>query len=582
MKKLMLVFAVICAAGMRGSFAAEKVSLDGVWDFTFRKGGAIEEAAADFVAVDKMMVPGCFDVMPRYYNLRGLAQYRKVIHLDEAVAHAYLRVKGMGLVAKFFVDGREVAFSPYAWSTLEIPLGALEAGRHEIVAALDNRITARPEDLFQPHYDFYGSGGFYHGIDLVTYTRAAEISRVYVRTMDYRTGKVELELGFVGEAPKGKELKARVAFDEGSAQDILFEDYKAVVSVPNFKLWSPEAPNLHWVKVAAEGLGEKVERFGIREIKTEGKKILLNGKELYLLGVNRHESHPEFGYATGKPLMMEDVQIMKDLGCNYVRGSHYPQTEDFLDLCDEAGLMVWEESLGWGNWEVNLTNEVFCARQIEQTRMMVRNSFNHPSIIFFGFLNENGSSTLPGKELIRKLCETIRAERSGRLVTWACHQVMSHDLGNEFTDVMAYNAYPGWINEPDPVDNATLVKACQDATTANVTTLRKDFGDKPIIVAEMGTCGIYGHHDRGGAQWTEEFEAEWLDAAIRSVFANKEVVGFTIWQYADTRSYFRGGSNIRGKPFAMNLAGVVDGYRREKLATGVVRKLFKAKAAEAK
>lgn len=298
MKKLMLVAAVVCVAMVRGSLAAEKVSLDGVWDFSFRKDGAIEEAAADFAATDKMTVPGCFDVMPRYYNLRGLAQYRKVIHLNEAAAHAYLRVKGMGLVAKFFVDGREVAFSPYAWSTLEIPLGALGAGRHEIVAALDNRIMARPEDLFQPHYDFYGSGGFYHGIDLVTYACATEISRVYVRTIDYRTGKVELELGFVGDAPKGKELKARVAFDEGAAQEISFKDGKAAASVPNFKLWSPEAPNLHWVKVSAEGLGEKSERFGIREIKADGKKILLNGRELYLLGVNRHEAHPEFGYAT--------------------------------------------------------------------------------------------------------------------------------------------------------------------------------------------------------------------------------------------------------------------------------------------
>lgn len=573
-----LSLAAIFAGCAGGAYAAGRVSLDGVWEFDFRRGGTLAEARADFAATDRMTVPGCFDVMPRHYNQRGLAHYRREFFLDSPCRQARLRVKGFGLAARFFVDGRDAGESHLPFSTVEVPLGPLAAGRHVVVVALDNRITGAPEALFQPHYDFYGSGGLYHGVDLETFELESEIDRVFVRTLDYRTGRVSLELAFSGPAPEGRELTASVAFDDGEPKGVVFVDGCAEATVPDFRTWSPKAPNLHRVTVSAEGLGRKSERFGIREIRAEGKKILLNGEEVYLLGVNRHESHPEFGYATSRPLMMEDVQLMKGLGCNYVRGAHYPQTEDFLDLCDEAGLMVWEESLGWGNWEANCTNGAFVARQVEQTRLMVRNSFNHPSVVLFGFLNECGSCTPSGRDLVRLLCETVRAERSGRLVTWACNQVMNGDLGNEFTDVMAYNAYPGWINEPDPVDREALDRACREATADNVGVLRKRFGDKPIIVAEMGTCGVYGARDRGGAQWTEDFEAEWLDAAIRAVFANGEVTGFTVWQFADARSYFRGGSNIRTKPFAMNLAGLFDGYRREKLAAGAVRRLFAEKA----
>ena len=562
--------------------AAEVVSLDGVWDFAFTRNGALEAADAAFVATDKMSVPACFDMLPRYYNRRGLAQYRRTFYLDRATPNARIRVKGMGLACRFFVNGRSVGESHLPWSTVEFAVGPLAAGRHEIVAALDNRLTGAPGELFQPFYDFYGSGGFYHGIDLVLQEHATEIDRVFVRTQDYRTGKVELELSFVGVPPSGNEFAALVAFDDGERRRILFTGNRATLTVPNFRLWSPESPALHRVTVAAEGFGAVSTRFGIREIRAEKKRILLNGREIYLTGVNRHEAHPEFGYATSRPLMMEDIQLMKDLGCNYVRGAHYPQTEAFLDLCDEVGLMVWEESLGWGNGKQNLTDSVFTARQVEQTRLMVRNSFNHPSVIIYGFLNEMQSDIPEGRDFVKLLTDTIRKENSGRLVTWACNRPFG-DLGNAYTDIIAYNTYPAWCwNDAGAIDNETLARTMRDETERTVSALRAKFGEeKPIIVSEMGSCGVYGQHDRDGAQWTEEFEADYIGAAIRAAFANAEIKGFTVWQFADSRSYFRGGASIRSKPFAMNLAGLFDGYRREKLAASIVRTLFREKTQSA-
>ena len=91
------------------------------------------------------------------------------------------------------------------------------------------------------------------------------------------------------------------------------------------------------------------QRFGVRQVGTADGRVTLNGKPVYLKGVNRHEAHYEFGVTTPVQLMYEDVQNLKDLGGNFIRGSHYAQCDQFLQVCDELGVLVWEESLGWGN-----------------------------------------------------------------------------------------------------------------------------------------------------------------------------------------------------------------------------------------
>lgn len=108
--------------------AAERMPLDGSWDFAFEEKATLASARADFKASGTMVVPGCFDLMPEWYARRGLAHYRRVFSLSAPVANAWLVVKGMGLQARFFLDGREIAESKLPYSTLEIPLGALVAG----------------------------------------------------------------------------------------------------------------------------------------------------------------------------------------------------------------------------------------------------------------------------------------------------------------------------------------------------------------------------------------------------------------------------------------------------------------------
>ena len=280
--------------------------------------------------------------------------------------------------------------------------------------------------------------------------------------------------------------------------------------------------------------------------------------------------------------MLADIQNLKALGANFVRGAHYPQAERFLDLCDENGILVWEETLGWGNgtpWNDPAKKEFaspdFLADNLEQARLMVEKSFNHPSVVLFGFLNEFASDTPAGKAIADRIVAQIRSYDSGRLVTFACNHNDS-DIANEATDVVSFNTYPGWIGS-QPGTPEHLQELMEKDLAGIVAYFRSKWPGKPILVSEMGACGEYGRHDAAAAQWTEEFEAEYLADAARAVAARPESCGRTVWQLTDCRSFHRAGGDVRCKPFAENLAGIYVGYPRPKLpVVAAVKSAFRA------
>ena len=518
---------------------AESLSLDGSWSFRFEEGKPLEEAAkGDFAATDSIPVPACYDMMPKWYMKRGTGLYRRAFTLAKPMKDAVLVVDGMGVRAKFEIDGKDLGLHPYPYARLEIPVGSLAAGEHTVFAAVDNILSWPRVKLARPYYDFYFYGGFYHGVKLVE-----REPKIFVRTLDYKTGKVEVEI-------------------EGGK--------KEVRTIPDFKIWSPEEPNLTTIEVA----GRKV-RFGIRQIEAKDRKIYLNGKELFLKGFNRHESDWLNGAATGEALMLQDIQRLKALGGNFIRGAHYQQRERFLDLCDENGVLVWEESLGWGNGTSELKDAEFCEMQVKETRDMVRASFNHPSVVIYGFLNECASDKKECKALVDRLAETIRAENSGRLVTFACN-VTDRDICCTNMDIVSFNTYPGTIPMV-PGDKAALAKSVADTFNGIVARFRQRYPEKPIMVSESGCGGEFGRRGEYASPNTEEFQNEYLTDIFETLWANPDVVGFSIWQMNDGRTRERFGGKAVSAMFGGSIAGVFDRLRRPKLSAETVRKYFNLK-----
>lgn len=553
------------------SLHATELSLNGSWQFRFEENKAIEDCTpTTFTPTDTMLVPGCFDALPQWHHKRGTGLYRRTFTLDKAVDNAWLIVDGIGLRGEFFIDGKSLGVHPYPYARLELPTGALAAGAHTIYAALDNRFDWERNKLAIVFYDFYFYGGIYRGMSLSFDNR-----KLRVRTRNYATGEIEIE---AVNFPRNN-FATTITFDNVTKVEANFVNSHTTVKVPNFKLWSPDEPNLH--RVALDGVNA---RFGIRTIEARERKLFLNGRELFLKGVNRHDQSYEFGATIDENLMLMDLQILKNLNANFIRGAHYQQSQRFLDLCDEMGMLVWEESLGWGNGQSytklpgidELNDEAFSAAQIFETRSMVQNSFNHPSVIIFGFLNECSSNKKECKILVDKLITTIKAEDSGRLVTFACN-LIDNDICCENVDLVSFNAYPGTI-PANPDTPEALRTTVSNRFTSAVSRFRKLYSDKPIMVSESGVGTFYGQHDPLASFRSEEFQVEYLTDIFDTLWSNPDVVGFSIWQFADTHTHHRNClAKYSGRELGISVAGIVDFQRRPKKVCETVRNYFRRK-----
>lgn len=548
--------------------------LGGIWEFHWQgDAGQVEDIEPARVPFDTVMaVPGVFDALPRYAGQRGIGVYRTVVPIRTAVGERLRLVcRGMGLFGRIWWDGQVVGDYDLPYSGLEYDFTTTAGGRHELVIALDSRFNQQKVPIFRPFYDFCAYGGIYRSIE-VQRLPALRLERVQVTTLDLATGQVRLRLCLGGAVPG--ELAGTVAFDAGAAQPFRLTpaggEGTLDLAVPDFRVWSPATPHLHTVTVAVAD-DVIVERFGLRTVAAVGQEIRLNGRPIRLLGVNRHEAHPQLGPALPVQTMVEDLQHLRDLGANFVRCVHYPQDQQFLDLCDQVGLLVWQESLGWGNDARDVVSPQFCDAQVRQTRAMVRNSINHPSIIPWGFLNEFASDNEAARPLCGSLVETIRREDDSRLVTYAsCRN--EKDVCFDLVDVLAMNTYPGWIGDLDWNAQAVTRVAPGVKRLADFAS-RPPLRDKPFLMSEIGACGLYGSHSLARVQWTEEFQADYMAEAARAVLGNPRFCGIALWQMLDSRSYGPYGQ-VRTKPNGTNLAGLLDEHRRRKLAFEAVRTVF--------
>ncbi|OGV58410.1 MAG: hypothetical protein A2X49_10620 [Lentisphaerae bacterium GWF2_52_8] len=545
--------------------------LDGIWDFCFL-GESADTASIDLekVSYDELMpVPGVFDVTPKYPGKRGAALYRRKV---SAAPHTRLKLKigGLGLWARVFWDHKEVGIIDLLYSGIELEFPSGKDSEHELVILIDNRLDFKRTPLFSQYYDFYGYGGIYRSVELHQVPECS-IERARVKTLDISSGLLAIDIELSGKMPEtfsfelGFDGKKGKPFNEA----VVDKHVKIELKVPSFKLWSPSKPCLHTLTVSTKN-DQITERFGIRSVSAEKGQVKVNGKVQRLLGYCRHESHPEFGPVQPLQLLMEDLQYLKDLGCNFVRGSHYPQDQRFLDLCDQLGLMVWEESIAWGNQPHQVADKNFCEAQVRQTGLMVRNSYNHPSVIIWGFMNEGPSNAESCRDFYASLFSTVRKEDSSRLVTYASN-MNKHDLFFEMADIVSLNTYPGWYAaDKEKIRPLGEIEPCFDDFIKHID--ERGLGDKPFIISEIGAGAIYGWHDRFRVHWSEEYQADFLECVCNYVMKTKRVCGISLWHFADARTYTS--AYALGRPRAINDKGTLDEFRRPKLAYEIVKKAY--------
>ena len=545
-------------------------SLDNLWDFRFEEGKSLDQIdAAALVFDDKLPVPGAFDACPAYLGKRGTGAYRRTLHIEPGVA-ALLEFGAVSFAARVFVDGVLLAehFCGYTPFNVAVPPSA--ARERTLIVLAENRFDFERIPMHEHFFDFYQFGGIIRPVWLHRLP-ARHILSVQVDATDYRGGEITVR----GRVSAAGEVSVAV-FDTSLAPAVAATDADGAFSlrlvIPDPRPWSPESPHLYRLRVDC-GSDDSIVRFGIREIRAEGRDVFLNGRPLRLFGYNRHEYFPNFGPSTPFSQMVNDVQLLRDMGCNFVRGAHYPQDQRFLDLCDEFGLLFWEENLGWGQKPKQLVHPLYQKHHYISLVEMTERSYNHPCIVIWGFLNEAATDDPASyRPIFEESKGYLRARGGNRLIACASNR-MKNDRFFEEVDIVCVNFYPGWYGAEDHPNPISLIPEHFADFFDHLE--KRGLGSKPFLISEIGCEALYGWRDQQRDFHSEEYQRDYLARVCREVVDDLRHLGVCLWHFSDARTY--SGGRALGRPRAFNNKGTFDEYRRPKLSRDAVREIFRSR-----
>ena len=362
------------------------ISFNNDWLFT-------ESFEAGFENAKSVRLPHTVREIPYNYidckDYQMLCGYQKhfFVPTDWEGKRVLLRLDGAAHDATVFCNGKEAAHHACGYTAFTADL------TDYISFGKDNAVTVKldtRESLNIPPFgfviDYLCYGGLYREAFLEV-RNSSYIENVRIEKTGLRDIAVDIKL--FGSLGGGKLVT-----------DILDADGKTVatangarfnLSVPNGNLWSTQSPYLYTLRARIVDndavLDEKTYQFGLRSAKFENDGFYLNGEKMKLRGINRHQSFAYVGYAMPESMQKHDADILKhELGVNAVRTSHYPQSQHFLDRCDELGLLVFTEIPGWQH----IGDGAWKEQAVQNTREMVEQYMHHPSIILWGVrINES-------------------------------------------------------------------------------------------------------------------------------------------------------------------------------------------------
>lgn len=484
---------------------------------------------------------------------------------------ARLVFEGVMTQCKVWVDGNYLGYHYGGFTQFDFIIPDLREGYHNLTVMVDNSFDEY--SIPQKNVDWFHYGGITRSVSLeklsgiciqnfkfdyqlnenLTQAQCWVTLSLHNSDNNYRTDLVKINLDgkniFSKEVTMGAKTFSEFKSNEFTCTDIC--------------LWDTDNPKLYTIEILTSS-DDLIDKIGFRKIEVKDKKILLNKKELKLRGVNRHEDFPALGMSITPPLMKQDIDIIIDMSCNCIRGSHYPNSKIFLDMLDSTGILFWSEIPFFGTEfsEESLGNENIVNRGLQMHREMVDNYYNHPSIILWGMHNEIKSDTDNGYKLSKLYYSFLKENGGNRLVTYASYKP-KEDICFKFCDVISLNQYYGWY-----YGNVNDWKEFLD--TFEIRRNELGFENKPILISEFGCAAAYGHHTFENVKWTEEYQSNLIENSL-NIFRNFSYISGTfIWQFCDVRS-----DRDLDRARTYNNKGLLNEYRKPKMAYFRVKDLYK-------
>ena len=329
-----------------------------------------------------------------------------------------------------------------------------------------------------------------------------------------------------------------------------------VLAVPGARPWGPPDPYLYRLEVG-HGEDEYWLPVGIRSVRVAGARLLLNGQPLRLRGFGMHEDSALHGRGHDDARMVRDFALLKWLGANSFRTSHYPYAEEVLDYADRQGVLVIDEAPAVGlhlslgdlgdpgavTFGPEKIGERAAAAHLAAVRELIARDRNHPSVIAWSIANEPDTAEPAARDYFAPLAAAARELDPSRPVCFAnvATAPPEADVVTDLFDLICVNRYYGWYAAP-----GDLATAEQDL--ARELRAWAAYG-KPILVTEFGADALPGLHALPPTMWSEDYQAALIEMSLRVFRRIPEVIGEHIWNFADfatAQAVHRPGGNHKG------------------------------------
>ncbi|MFC5284395.1 glycoside hydrolase family 2 TIM barrel-domain containing protein [Pedobacter alpinus] len=611
MKRIIVLPVILFVFTIFSSNAQQSQRLNNDWEFLKSDLGGVWEAVRPVVAGSSESVPLWTKInLPHSFNAedavdpdvnyyQGAGWYRKNLKIENPYnnGRTILHFEGAGQKTAVYVYNTKVAehVGGYDEWTVDITDAVADfkkdsaftkrfAGKIPIAIRTDNTrdLEMMPSDLS----DFNVYGGIYRYLNLV-YTPSLSFDKVFALAEVDAAGKLgSLKIFSRFYNPKNinnakvnikvTDPNGKIISESGKQfSDLKLQEEIAQIQVKKPILWSPNAPNLYLVEVTVEQNGEKAthnENVGFRNFEFVKKgPFMLNGKRLLLRGTHRHEDHAGVAAAMTEEMIRTEMQMMKDMGVNFIRLGHYQQSRIVLNLCDSLGILVWEE-IPWCRG--GLGGEVYKEQGKRMLTNMIEQHYNHPSVIIWGLGNENDwpndFSTFDKNEIRAYMSELN--DLSHKLDITRKTAIRRCDFCKDIVDVYSPSIWAGWYRgiyteykeiskkEFDTVDRFLHVEWGGDSHAGRHSESPDDALSKVKKAGNgderAGDASLYG----GGARvskdgdWSESYICNLIDWHLKEQETMPWLSGTAYWPFKDFSTPVRPENPV---PY-MNQKGVVE------------------------
>ncbi|WP_412986734.1 glycoside hydrolase family 2 TIM barrel-domain containing protein [Pontimicrobium sp. IMCC45349] len=366
--------------------------------------------------------------VPQDYNPVGT--YRKIVNLDKEFLTEDIVLHFEAIKAVYiYINGQYIGYSQGSKTSAEFDITKYLNEGENLIALQMYRWT---DASYLESQDMLRMSGIERGVYLYARPKVF-IEDIYANTSlsdDYQNGIFKGQISINNTSSKVAKKDITLELLDGNQSlyktnqiidlkpgDISNFDSETIIE--NVKSWSAETPNLYTLKISFDNTQFITKKIGFKRVEIKNSQVLINGKPIYIKGVDRHETDPFTGHVVTKETMLKDIKLMKQNNINAVRSAHYPNNTYWLDLCDKYGLYVVDEANIESHplaisADTQLGNKMsWLPAHLERTKHMYYRDRNHPSIYSWSLGNEAGEG-----DIFRATYKWLKEQDSNRIVQY--------------------------------------------------------------------------------------------------------------------------------------------------------------------